>query len=79
METEYRETLLVILGAGASFDCVPPGLDPATMVSSPGLPSLPLEFVRPPITQDLASARPEVVPVVVEFEVAVPLSMPACW
>lgn len=54
-----RETLLVVLGAGASYDNVPgrrPGdaTDGSVLVGAVGLPSLQLDEVRPPLTQDLA-------------------------
>ena len=69
MDDAVPETLLVILGAGASHDCVPlwqlPGrgsTDTATAgqirIECAGLPTLTLDDCRPPLTQNLAEATP---------------------
>lgn len=64
------ETMLVILGAGASYDCIPGGFTDDWKVSpnltgrvvrSPGLPDLPFETVRPPIAQGLAAPDNELI------------------
>lgn len=63
------ETLLVILGAGASHDCVPlwqlprgDSLDPGKLdrlqIECPNLPTLSLGDCKPPLTQNLAEAGP---------------------
>lgn len=57
MEVEDRETLLIVLGAGASYDCLPGPLNEGMEVTAPGLKALPLYEVRPPVTQQLAEPR----------------------
>ena len=58
MHDERRDTLLIILGAGASYDCLPPGCDDSVPLTIGDLPTLPMAQARPPLTQQLASARP---------------------
>ena len=53
MPEETRETCLVILGAGASNDCIPMNVASTTEVGTEGLPSRMLQHVRPPMTKDL--------------------------
>lgn len=55
---DEREAMLIILGAGASWDCVPGGLGSDKVVNADGLPGLPLGAVRPPLTQRLAAPEP---------------------
>jgi len=57
VEYEQRETLLVILGAGASHDCLPEPLGKKT-VRVQRLEPLPLADVLPPLTKELADGRP---------------------
>lgn len=61
MELENREVLLVVIGAGASFDSIPtwqlggegnPLLEPAHLARRP------FRDTKPPLTQDLAKAGP---------------------
>jgi hypothetical protein len=57
---DIPESLVVVLGAGASYDCLPRGVTDSSLVTSVGahLPgNLLLEDVRPPMTQQLASPR----------------------
>lgn len=64
-----EETLLVIVGAGASHDCIPLwqlphpgnflGFDNQVIeINCPGLPTLRIDHCIPPLTQDLAKASP---------------------
>lgn len=53
-----KETLLVVLGAGASFDAIPDSFSDDTTVRSEGLEEHRLFDVRPPLANDLARARP---------------------
>ncbi len=55
---EGAETLLVILGAGASSDCLPADVPAYKPVSAEGVATLPLDLVRPPLTQGLVQAQP---------------------
>lgn len=60
MADEVRERMVVILGAGASYDCVPSTIDRSTLIDSKALvpiSALPLDEVRPPLTQHLAESR----------------------
>ena len=58
VELERRETLLIILGAGASFDCLPGRFDAHMDVRVSGLPTRHLNDVFPPVTQRLAASSP---------------------
>src|SRR5262245_1211896 len=66
-DLEDRDTMLVILGAGASFDCIPhEGMDRLSFkeqvldaeVQPRGLPALSLANGRPPMTQQLSERKP---------------------
>lgn len=54
---EVDDVLLVIIGAGASFDCMP-GVYSDRRPSALGLPDHPFAFVRPPLTKALTMEQP---------------------
>lgn len=66
-----RDTLLVVVGAGASFACLPD--DVVGNVSSEGLPELPWPAVRPPLTQTLVGPGPLQDEVLARYSAAKPL------
>jgi hypothetical protein len=66
-----RDTLLVVVGAGASFACLPD--DVVGNVSSEGLPELPWPAVRPPLTQTLVGPGPLQDEVLARYSSAKPL------
>ena len=51
---DKSEAMLVILGAGASHDCLPSTIRPITNVGSPWNFGITVEDIRPPLTQQLA-------------------------
>lgn len=55
---ERRDTLLVVTGAGASFDCIPDLVSDDLTLHVSGLPPRPFGHVRPPLTKDLISHNP---------------------
>jgi len=57
MERSIPEAMLVILGAGASSDCLPPSVAGYGIATSASLPSRAVEDARPPMTQQLAESR----------------------
>jgi hypothetical protein len=58
-DSEPTEVMLVIIGAGASYDCIPGGPNgPATPIKVENLPALTYPDFRPPLTQQLVAEGP---------------------
>lgn len=58
MDDQQRETLLVIVGAGASFDCLGSDVSDDEILQVPGLPALLAAQCRPPLAAQLADPSP---------------------
>lgn len=58
VDDEQRETLLVIVGAGASFDCLGSDVSDDQVLHVPGLPALSAAQCRPPLAAQLADPSP---------------------
>jgi hypothetical protein len=57
VKRDLPEAMLIVLGAGASWDCLPKGVSDSTHIDGTILGGVELKDVRPALTQQLAEAR----------------------